>query len=290
MLTSEFVTEVRRQGSIPDTYSAADILLDGDREVRARFIPLLEELRQNYLVRTLETQPDGRGRVPIPDRAVGAALRSVQVAVSGGWVPIPQRDLTDADFAYGGTPCAYFIDGGSIALLPSGSSGQLRIRYASRPGKMVLDTDGANAGRIDSLIVGASTYTITTSPVFTGGSLVDVVSYGPAHQQKAIGTTRAGLVLQISAFQEAPLVGDWMCTFDTSPLVPLPEELSSALVHRTAAVILRSLAYAEEASQQAALAEEVIQAARPMLIPRNEGNPQPIRGGLRRALGLGRRW
>lgn len=293
MLTSDFCAEVRRQGSIPDTYVDADILADGDREVRARFIPLLEELRQNYLVRTILAQPDGRGRVPLPDRAVSAALRSVQIATGDGWVSLPQRDLAEADFAYGGSPVAYFIDGGSIGLLPSGSSGQLRIRYAARPGAMVLDTDGSNAGRIDSLVTGASTYTVTTSPVFSGGNLVDVVSYGPAHQQKAISATRAGFVLQQSAFEEAPVVGDWLCTFDTSPFVPLPEELSAALVHRTAAVILRALAYSEEASQQAALAEEVIQASKPMLIPRNEGNPQPIRGGLRRALGLGalrRRW
>lgn len=290
MLATEFVAEVRRQGSIQASYLDSDILLDADKEIRAIFIPLLEGLRQNYLVRTITAQPDSRGRVPLPDRAVAASVRSVQLAIDQGWVPIPQRDMTDADFAYGGVPSAYFIDGGSIQLLPTGSSGQLRIRYACRPGKMVLENDPSKAVRIDSVTTGASTYTFTTANVFTGSNTVDVVASGPAHQAKALSTVRAGLVLQLADFQEAPTVGDWLCLADTSPFVPLPEELSAALVHRVAAVILRALAYSEEAAQQEQLAQQVIDRCIPMLTPRNEGNPLPIRGGLRRALGLGGLW
>lgn len=293
MLTSEFVTEVRRQGSISSDYIDTDILLDGDKEIRARFIPLLEQVRQNFFIRTLTASPDGRGRVPLPDRAVAAGVRSVQLAIDQGWVSIPQRDMAEADFAYGGIPSAYFVDGGSIQLLPTGSSGSLRIRYACRPGKMVLDNDPSKAVRIDSVTTGASTYTVTTANVFTGSSTVDIVAAGPAHQAKAISTVRSGLVLTLADFQEAPVIGDWLCIADTSPFVPLPEELSAALIHRVAAVILRALAYGEEAAQQAQLAEDVIARCIPMLTPRNEGNPLPIRGGMRRALGLGgfwRRW
>lgn len=290
MLTTEFVAEVRRQGSIQPTYLDTDILLDGDKEIRAMFIPLLEGLRQNFFVRTLTASPDSRGRVALPDRAIAAATRSVQLAIDQGWVSLPQRDMADADFAYGGIPSAYFIDGGSIQLLPTGSSGSLRIRYACRPGKMVLDTDASKVARIDSVVTSASTYTVTTSGVFTGSNTVDVVAAGPAHQAKAISTVRSGLVLTLSDFQEAPVVGDWLCVADVTPFVPLPEELSSALVHRVAAVILRALAYEGEAAQQEQLAEQVIKQCIPMLTPRNEGNPLPIRGGMRRALGLGGMW
>ncbi len=84
-------------------------------------------------------------------------------------------------------------------------------------------------------------------------------------------------------------VGDYVTTPDASPFVPLPEELFSALVHRTAGVILRALAYDEEAGQQLQVAEDAINHAKAMLMPRNEGNPQRVTGGLRSSL-MGRSW
>lgn len=285
-LTTDFVAAVRRQGSIPSTTSAADILAEGDLCIVDDFVPLLEELRQNYFIREMTVSPDGRGRIAIPPRAVGATVRSVQLALQGGWVPLAQRDLADADYvANGPFPDGFAIDGGSIILLPTGSSGTLRLRYPARPGKMVLDTDANNAGRIDSLITGATTYTITTSPVFTGGSIIDVVSYGPAHQQKCLTATRAGLVLQQSDFLETPVVGDWLCTFDTSPFVPLPEELYGALVHATAANLLLARGYLAEAAAQQATAKDKVLQAKKFLIPRLEGNPKTVSGGLRRSMG-----
>lgn len=79
MLTTEFVAEVRRQGSIQPTYLDTDILLDGDKEIRAMFIPLLEGLRQNFFVRTLTASPDSRGRVALPDRAIAAEIGRAHV-------------------------------------------------------------------------------------------------------------------------------------------------------------------------------------------------------------------
>ena len=75
-LTTEFVTSVRRQGSIPTTMTTADILAVGDEEIQARFVALLESVRQNYMVRELIATPDVRGKVPLPPRASGAAVPS----------------------------------------------------------------------------------------------------------------------------------------------------------------------------------------------------------------------
>ena len=284
MLTADFVSAVRRQGAIVSDYPSSDILGVGDGEVRDVFVPLLESLRQNFMVRELVATPDARGRVALPPRCVAGGVRSVHLVINNSWVQLPQRNMEENDSTSGGLAAAYFLDGGSLVLVPAGSTATLRIRYAIRPGAMVLNTDAANAARIDSVTAGASTYTFTTSPAFTGGTTVDVVSYGSTHHPKCVTATRAGLVVQAADFIEAPVVGDYLCTFDTSPFIPLPEELSGALVHRTAGVILRSLAYEEEAASQLTLAAETIARATPMLTPRNEGNPQVIKGGLRRAL------
>ena len=292
-LTTDFIAAVRRQGSIPSTLAAADILSIGDEQIQGRFIPLLEGLRQNFFVRTLDVTPDARGRVAIPPRAVGAALRSVQLSVGNGWVPLPLRDLGESDYVSGGgLPCAYAIDGGSLILLPSGSTGTLRLRYSARPGKMCLDTDAALAKALTAVAVpGASTTALTAA--FTGSlANVDIVSSGPAHQQKAIGAALGGaqpnLTVTNTDCLEQPIVGDYVAVADRSPFVPLPEELYSALVHAVAANLLLQLGYLEESKAQKEEAERVTREACLFLKPRNVGNPQVVKGGLRRAIGRGR--
>lgn len=282
-LTTAFVTAVRRQGSIPSSYASTDVLAVGDGEIQAVFIPLLERVRQNFLVREVTASPDSRGRVALPARAVGAGVRSVHLQVGAGWVQLPQRALEEPDAPGSGQPFGYYLDAGSIALLPYGSSGALRIRYVSRPGAMVLDTDTAKCARITNVSSG-TTNTALTVVLYTGSTGVDIISSGPAHQQKAIATTFTSPNVPTADLLETPIVGDYLVQADSSPFVPLPEELFAALVHRTAGVILRSYGYDEEAQMQLGLAGEVMRHAAAMLLPRNEGNPQRMRGGLVRAL------
>jgi len=290
-LTTDFVAAVRRQGSIPSNTTAADVLAVGDEEIQARFIALLESVRQNYMVRELVASVDARGKVPLPARASGAAVRSVQLQVNGSWRSLPQRQMEDEDAQTTGQPSGYYLDAGSIVLLPTGSSGALRIRYCARPGKMVLDTDAALCKALTAVGAPGATTTALTA-AFTGSlASCDIISVGPAHQAKAIGATLGGaqpnLTVLNASLLEQPIVGDFVVLADRSPFVPLPEELFSALVHSTASNILLSQAYLEEAGAQEGKAQSCIQSALPMLLPRNEGNPQRVTGGLRRALG---RW
>lgn len=289
-LTTDFVAAVRRQGSIPSTLAAADILAVGDEAIQSTFIPLLTSLRSNYLVRTLDVSPDERGRVALPPRAAGAALRSVSVASGNGWFPLPQRDLGDADFVSSGMPQAYALDAGSILLLPSGTSATLRLRYAARPGRMCLNTDTTLAALITAVgAPGATTTAITAALAIGGPTAVDVVSSGPAHQQKAISAITGGATPNLTLLNvdliEQPIVVDYIAIAGRSPFVPLPEELFSALVHTVAAELLLELGYLEEYDAQEKKAEKATARAVGFLKPRNEGNPQTVKGGLRRALG-----
>lgn len=288
MLTSAFAAAVRRQGSIPNTYSTTDILGVADGEIQSVFIPLLESVRQNFLVREIIAVPDARGRVPLPNRSVVASARNVQLQVGNGWRELPMRAMEEADSMSSGPPAAYYMDAGSIVLLPSGSSGTLRIRYVARPGAMVLDTATTTSTTITGVTIVGDVVTLALG-AFTGTGLMDILSGGPAHQAKLIDGVMTGFTVPLSSCIEAPAVGDRLATSGNTPFVPLPEELSAALMHRTAGVILQGLAYLEEASAQLSLANEAIARAVPMLTPRNEGNPQRIVGGLARALRTGRR-
>lgn len=291
-LTTAFVAAVRRQGSIPSNFADTDILGIGDEEIQGTFIPLLTSLRSNFFVRSLDVAPDSRGRVALPARAAGAALRSVSLSLNNGWVPLPQRDLGDADYVSSGAlPDAYALDGGSIMLLPTGTTGTLRLRYPARPGKMVLSTDPVCKG-ITAVVVGASTTAITC--VYSGsGAMVDIIASGPAHQHKAISAVLTGAtpnwVITNVQLLETPIVGDTLGIFDQTIYVPLPEELFSALVHKVAANILLSQGYLEEYLAQEKKAQKATDDAKLYLMPRNEGNPKTVKGGILRALGGGSR-
>lgn len=346
-LTSVFLAAVRLQGSIPSTFRDADILNVGDGEIQTTFVPLLERLKSNFFVRNqiarqavklalefgesyppaagIDITPDTRGRVQLPPRAIGAGLRSVQLNVGNSWVSLPQRSLEDADSLSTGDAAAYYLDGGSMVLLPTGTTGTLRIRYACRPGKMVLDTDNTKAMKIQYVIEGDANFPYALAQL-TGLALwdlthTDVIACGPAHQCKVIDalfvdnpsdpgiaqynfqssyiheTINNSQPQDVMANAAAPAnaaslgdLPDYACAADCTPFVPLPEELYQSLVHRTAGVILRAYGYDEEASMQLQVAAESIQNATPMLMPRNEGNPERIRGGLRRAIKQRNAW
>lgn len=294
MLASAFVAAVRRQGILPANFTSADILAMGDAEIASIFVPLLERMRQNYFVREATITADARNKFAIPQRAIAGGFRSVQLALGNGWVPVPQIDPTEADYVTAGPwPTGYVLDGGSIKLYPTGTTGTLRVQYAARPSAMVDETDSTKTKAITSVTPGPSTTTIICGG-YVGSTIIDIVSGGPTHHLKAINATlTASTLVNTSELLDGIVAGtipgsfDCVCFPGYTPFVPLPEELSAALVHRTAGVILRSLGYDEEAQQQLAVAGECIDACVPMLMPRNEGNPKTVRGGLRSAIGRG---
>lgn len=293
-LTTAFVAAVRRQGSIPSNYPATDILALADEEIQSTFIPLLTDLRSNFFVRTIDIAADARGKYPLPPRAIGAALRSVQLYTGNGWFPLTQRDPADADYVSASAlPDAYFVDAGSIVLLPTGSTGSLRVRYAARPGQMCLDTDTNLAARLTTVSAPGATTTAIIGGYTGPLANCDIVSSGPAHQQKAIGAAIGGVTPNLTVTNtdllEQPIVGDYIALADRSPFVPIPEELYSALKHKVAANILLTLGYLEEATTQEGKAEKASKNSERFLKPRNEGNPPRVKGGLRRALGVGGR-
>lgn len=292
MLVSEFIAAVRQQAKLPTNVADAAILRAGDMEIQARLLPAVRKVHADYLVREL-TATSLNGRVAMPTRAVVATVRKVQLILSGASWSLPNFGPDEDVLASTtGTPSGFMFDGQDIVLLPRGSSGTVRVMYYVRPGRMIAETDTAN-----TRVVTAGTFNTDGSASLTIGgtiatpTLLDVVSSGPAHAQCALDITNpASATIAVSATQAIGLmrVGDYVVAADRSPFVPLPEEMASALVHQASAILLRSNGYESEASAQRDLAEAAIAEATQMLVPRSEGNPKMLRGGLRSRIGLGR--
>lgn len=277
MLTSELIAQVRLMGSITSDTVDADILLHADMEVQSRLLPFVRNINDDYLVRAVDI-PIVNGRAPIPARAAGAAVRLVQLITGGQLYTLPRIDpmYDPGTPPSSAQPYGFYFDAGSICVLPSASSGTLRVRYFARPGKLVSNADTTRCAPITAVTPGATTTAVTST--YAGSQPIDVISSGPAHQHKAISVTPPAAIPNDSIF-EAIAVGDYVSQADSSPFVALPEEMASVLVSRTAARILAAAGYVDEASYQDGRALEQLEQAALLLRPRADGNPKRMAGG-----------
>jgi hypothetical protein len=291
VLVSAFETAVRRQGKITTDTTAAEILATGDLEIQGRLIPLLRMSHQEYFVQEAQVA-SYNGRVPLPTRSILGAVRHVQLMYGGRSIALPQRSVEDDVLGVSaGVPTGWYFDGGSVVLLPRGVDATVRLRYYLRPSAMILESDAAVA-RVNTVTQNSGGYSLVLSNATAGGGAglpIDIISSASSHEIDAMDVTSSGNVNQLVTAAQllSPIqVGAYAVTAGFSPVVPVPEEMVSGLVHQTAYVILRSLGYEQEAASQKTLAEEAMGQARAILAPRSEGNPKRLRGGIRASLGV----
>lgn len=304
MLTADFVAAVRRQASLTAQSTDADILAWGDQEVRGHYMPLLRAMRAEYGVRRV-TLPSANGRCVMPDRAQVAGIRLVQWVYGSTYVNLPQLGPEDDTGDTGSTtPYGFYFDAAGINLIPSAGSGTFRVWYYQQPASMILSSVVAQTSEILTYSETPTMATVTFNPltIIANG---DVVSARPSHHTVLGGIINASgsgssnyqtlIYPLVDGDRPVPKdeyitleVGDWVAPNGRTPFVPLPEELSSALVHRTGGTILRALGYLNESAAALELAGEAEAKARVLLAPRSEGNSRFLTGSI--ASSLGRRW
>lgn len=293
MLTSELVSAVRRQGAIVSSVSDADILAAADVELKGQVWPYLRNVNSDFGVREALLTPVN-GRAALPRRAVGAALRHVQIVINGQYQALPQMTLEqDAGPLTTGFPAGFYVDAGAIVLIPRGTSAPLRVRYWPRPGKLALETNIANAAQITAVSALSPTVTLlaVAAPINPAPAFIDVISNASHHALLVIDQPWAfvgGYPVGNTSLFDVPAVGDWVAVAGMSPVVPVPEELFSPLVYLTAASLQRALGYTEEADNNEGEGQRRMAACREALAPRIQGNPPRLVGGT--FAGMGRGW
>lgn len=290
MLVTDFLTLLRQQAKIGSSdLTDAELLSTANAEVTSSLVPLIRKVRTEYFV--AETQVASyMGRAALPRRSVAGSVRHVQLVNGGGAVPLPMAQLEE-DFLAGGSgiPSRWYFDGGSVVLLPRGTDGTVRFRYFLRPSKMAV----ATVVTVIAATQSAGGYTLTLSGAIVGPATLDVISDGGAHNACAIDVTNSGttsLTVPASLLLAPIAIGDQVSSAGTTQLVPLPEELANALMHQTAAVLLRGMGYDSEAAAQLGFAETAIASCELLLAPRSEGNTMRRVGGIRGAIAQGGRF
>lgn len=291
MLTAAFIAAVRRQGQMTADVTDADILAAADIEVAARLIPLVRLVRQEYFVAEAVVTSYG-GRLALPPRSIAGTVRHVQLLTGAYAQTLPLMQLEDDSGPNAsGAPYGWYFDGASVVLLPRGTDATCRVRYYLRPSAMALNTNTTFFQQITVAAQdGAGGYSLTTNPAVGLATVVDVVSAASSHAVVAEGLAGSGSTTQLvpAANVLGPIAAfDYMALAGFTPFVPVPEELTAALIHQVAGTLLRALAFDAESSQQLALAEKALEEGRAILAPRSEGNPRRLVGGIRRSIGQG---
>lgn len=295
--TTDLLADVRRRAMLPTTSTLgladADILEHANNEMATRLVPLVTSVNEEFYVQTVDIAcVSAQAAYRMPNRSAGAKLRDVTY-LQGSSVQrlsrIEPERLAQFTATPMGTPVGFYLEAGTINLVPSPSGGTLRMKYFVRPGRFT--NTATDYGTI-------ATITANTANIFSGtfaGSLTtatyfDIIANRPPFEYLAIEAQQftfsgANIAVVGGTGNIAPIslnlaVGDYICKTDKSPLIQLPVELHSLLVQRTVCAIMETFNYTERLSAAESAYERMEAAALKLITPRIDGSPKKMRGIL----------
>lgn len=287
------LAEIRLRAKLPaadETWSDANLLAILNSELQSWGVPLLMKQFAEFLI-TYEDEytVQNQSAYPVPSKAVGGVLRSLQAIDQGNnvWtmLQVDIKDLGPVYTAVGGNPTAFYMMGDSIVLtsVPSNSVWRLRKYYARRPSKVVLEARCAQITAIDT-----GTNTITCDAGYpaniTSTASVEFIRGGSSFLPYTGTFTMPVAVGDDATFSSLPsglAVGDWLCLENESPFPQIPADVQPVLQQRVVAVVLRAEGDDKAAVEWRAF-QEMEQNMQSLEATRDPGNPKPLRGMLNR--------
>jgi hypothetical protein len=299
--TTDLLAEVRRIGQLPTASTSSladsDLLAQGDRAMQAAMVPLLLRVQEEFFVRRVsQALTSGVGAYPIPRRAIGSRVRDVMLVRSGVRSPLPRlrpEQLVDFITTSTGQPYGFYLDAANIILLPAPSTADsLAIALYVRPGRFVATTTCRQLTAVTADTPTAGRTRLTFASFSTWGSTVDLISYQPPFEVKAMDIATANVTtttfdVATADLLATPVVGDWVASPDTSPVMQVPVEAQPLLCQRTAQYCLEALGYLEEASMVGQRGDRMESDVTSILTPRTDGQPKRVTGGLLRLINQG---
>jgi hypothetical protein len=246
----QLLADVKRKANLPPGPNAklsdVEMLRIADEVILTQLDPILLTLQEEYdVAREDFTVTPGDSTYRLPERAVsGTIIQALLVNANGEPQPLERIGGSEAWRFEGATrtatyPSVYAIEGNTLRLLPTPSvTGlSLRLRYRRRPAELVLTT---TCGLVS--IVGATTVTAPGGS-FGVAPIVDIVRskppVGPIVQGAAATYAANVFTFGAGVLTDAGVsVGDYVCAYDTTCIVPLPERFSKLAIGLVAAAVL----------------------------------------------------
>jgi len=291
---TELLASLKRRGLLPSTtsaFSTSDYLKIVDEEIQTFVVPLLMDVREEYLVTTSDTSLTSTNRYYIPERAIVGGLRDVRLADgNGGYIALSryEPDEIEAFPTSSGNATGFYVQGNSVVLVPAQSSGTLQMVYFARPNRMVATTA---VGEVLSIVGNVVTMTATLPSTFTSSVRYDFVKGKPGFDSLAIDYSASAVGSNTVTFSSTPpsdlAAGDFVCLAQESPIPQIPVELHGLLAQRVSATVLSALG--DDKSERAfQIAESMEQRARKLLSPRIQGATRYVKN--RYGVGMGGRF
>lgn len=277
--TVGLIANCKRRASLPEAtgYTDNDFLQVLSEQLRNYIPAFLKGIREEFIIAELSIAVTS-GTIPIPARACGAALRTIEWALSDG----TRRPLARIEpenrggYVTGSEPRGYMFQGNNVILLPAVTTGTLIVSYQQRPGQLVLPTDCAAVSSQDDSWVLLSD-SVPTS--FVDSELYDIVACRP-------NFTLIGLDLPVNSItpgrieftNELPtgiLPGDFVCIAGETPIPQVPYEVHDLLAQAGAFAIANSTGSTRTSAIKDAL-KDLREQATMLLSPRSDGSARVV--------------
>lgn len=251
-LFDETISGLKRRANIStsaESWAAADFRAYANDAMRGYILPLIRRLGEEFFVTVLDTTvTSGTAAYRISSRALGEALRDVQYTSTNGYESLHRKEphqLSGTTQNVTRLPL-YYLQDDKVVLSPkpTNSTDVLRIKTMLRPNKLVA---ASRAYRVTA--VGASTLTVT--PLDTGvtataeatlgaSATIDIVMARPGFRHIALDLTATISSNTVTCTTTGVSVGDYVCTYEESPVAQIPAELHPLLAQEIAVAVLRA--------------------------------------------------
>ncbi len=311
--TGALLSDVRRLAMMPGTavlgITSADVLAVADMEMVSRVLPLVLSVNEEFNVVTVDLPViPGQAQYRMPARSAGAKLRDVRFLQGGVILPLPRLEIEQlGGWTVGvqGVPQGFWLEAGTINLMPAPVGGALRIRYYAQQSPFV-EWDGvavtADVARVASVqgyyAVARQQDTVGATPAPSAFATplarrVDIISSRTPYEYLALDavvtqstpTPRFTVSTALGVPGPTPNLSPNIQAADVftagvGAVVQLPDEAYPLLVLRTAIKLCRQLGDMERADNLEAEYQQLRQDYLRMATPRVDGAPRKVQGYL----------
>lgn len=310
MNTTDFLQRVRQLTQLPaddEDWTDAEILAEATQCLYERFAQAVSVLRSGYwLHRDVTAMTGGKAAYRMPPRAIVQGLEKIEYSVDFGVTWKTLHILTDVetrDYSNSSEraqPQYFSLESDCVVLYPTPSSAwQLRFSYYLRPSTLIAtvatgvvfgfnsDTELVVSGNPTGYLDDAGG---TMDIVHTTGCNEVAVVEQPYTSITSIGINLYKIILPAGTDISRIVAGQVVRFPDQTDQIPLPMEMTAALVARTAAIILDAKGDAQKADRLAAKSDGIIRRITDAALPRIKSKPftwKTRNTYLRRRVGFG---
>lgn len=292
-----------------------DLVAFANEEMQIKLVPLMLSAREDYFLAPPKYVPlkNSLDHYAIPERAIGNDFKdifwvpkaflpgttTVDQTNSVVRTPLPKQQVHDARSYIGanGMPSGFYMRGDEAVLVPvpSGLSGTeaLAFYYFMRPNRL---TPTSNCAKITAISTasGVTTCTVDTDLTSAGtatlqlasGALVDIISATSPFRPRAIDVTIQTISstqftftatdIQDESGTTTPVVGDYICTAQTTNIPFFPQELHPILSEMICFRALKALGLLPKMQACAQNIKDMLQGTLHMISNRVESEPDVV--------------